>query len=76
MAYALIVGSKANAQAQADFEAAVENAGGQTACIGGVAIDGDVCVQAVNASVQPENDENGGHVPQAMRRTKKPKKKK
>ena len=54
MAYALIIGAKDTAQHQADFEAAVETAGGQAACIGGVAIHGDVCVQAVNASVNPD----------------------
>ncbi len=50
MGYALIVGSKANAQSQADFESAVENVGGAAVCIGGVAVYQDVVVQAVNQS--------------------------
>lgn len=48
MGYTLIIGSKANAQAQADFEAAVEGVGGAAVCIGGVAVDGNTVVQAVN----------------------------
>ena len=50
MNYVTILGSIATAQDQVDFDAAVNAAGGPSACIGGQSISGDRISQAVSVS--------------------------
>ena len=48
MSYVTLLGSKDTAQNHADFDAAVNTAGGPTACVGGVSISGDAMAQAMS----------------------------